>query len=103
MLALPVGLIPRRGRPSESGVGRRTRPGKRLAGPRHDYDLGVRVAANIPEGLGELAVGRFAPLEGTAIGMEGDLQDAVAALHADGMVFLGIALQRRHGSCSSAR
>jgi hypothetical protein len=84
VLALPVGLMPGRGRSSASGLRRRARSGERLVAPRHDRDLGVRVAADLAEGLGELAVRGLTPLEGAAIGMEGALQDAIAALLSEG-------------------
>src|SRR6266566_4928944 len=97
MLALPIGLVPVARRSSQSSLGCRAGTRKGLAGPGHDHYLIVGVAADIPKRLGELSMGNFAPLEGAAASMEGDLQDAVLPFHTDGLVFVGIVFELGHG------
>src|SRR5919109_4830473 len=98
MLAFPVGFIPVARRASESDIGCCAGARKRVSGSSHNDYLGVGVAADIAECLGELTVGRLTPLKGPVIGMEGDLEDAVLPLHMDGLVFLGILVKLCHGS-----
>src|ERR687887_1242510 len=98
MFTLPIGLIPGRGRPSESRARGGAWAGERVTSPGHDHHLIVGVAGDIVKGLRKFLMWELAPLQGMAVRMEGQLQDAVTAFHADGLVFFGIIRKRGHGS-----
>src|SRR6266511_4813851 len=98
MLPFTIGLIPGSGRPSEPRVRGGARAGERFASPSHDHHFVVGVAGAIVKSLRKFPMWQFAPLQGMAVRMEGHLQDAVAAFHADGLVCFGIIRKRSHGS-----
>ena len=98
--SFPVGLVPFSMRPFGGAGGGAWGAGKDVARAGHDDDAVLGVGANVGEDLGKLGMGPASPLQGPAIGVEGHLQDPVAAFHADALVFIGILVQRSHISIS---
>src|SRR3989442_5972804 len=96
MLAFPIGPVPRTGSAAHSAVRCGAWPGKCLTRTGHDDDFIVRVAADIPECLGEFAMRQFPPLQWATIGMKRDLQNTIAPFHTDGLVRLCILVKPCH-------
>ena len=72
------------------------RPVLELAGAGKVGETARKIGAHVAEGLRELPVGQQSPLERPAVGVEGHLEDAVAALHADGPVLRRVVVESRH-------
>src|SRR6266699_5665304 len=100
MLAFPIGPVPIAGSAPQSPVRGRSRPGERLPRTGHDHDFILRVAANISKCLRKFAMWQFPPLQGAAVGMKGDLQDALAPFHTNSLVCLGVIIKACHGVAS---
>ena len=96
MLALPVDAIPLGRRAPHAGAAGRAGAGVGIAGAGEDDDLVVRVAAHVAEGLGKLAVRQEPPLQRPAVRVKRHLEDAVAPLHADGLIFRRVVVKTRH-------
>jgi hypothetical protein len=86
---------------AHAGAPGRARTGIGIAGAGEDDDLVLGIAPHVAEGLGKLAVRQETPLQGTAAGVEGHLEDAIAPFHADGLVLRGVVVEARHLICSS--
>src|SRR5262245_47394412 len=81
LLAFPIGPVPITSGAPQAPVRSGTRSRKGLARTGHDHDFILRVAANIPKRLPEFAMRQFPPLQGPAVGMKGDLHDALALFY----------------------
>src|SRR5271165_996187 len=92
----PVDPLDRRARREGRSPWGRARSGKLRSGPGYDYDTVLAVGADVVKGLRQFAVRQKTPTERLAFGVQGDLQDAVAALHPCGLIFPGVFLQRAH-------
>src|SRR2546425_13265301 len=100
MFAFPIGPVPIAGGAPQSPVRGGSRPGKRLLRTSHDHDFVFRIAANIPKGLRKFAMRQFPPLQDAAVGMKGDLEDALAPFHTNSLVRLGVIIKACHGVAS---
>ena len=52
-----------------------------------------RVGTDIPERLGKLLMWDTAPLQAISVGVESDLEDSVAAFHADALILVRVFVQ----------
>src|SRR5262245_38476080 len=66
------------------------RPRKLRARPGENYDAVFAVGGDIVKGLGQFAMWQEPPAQRLPLGVQSDLQDAVAALHAHRLVFIRI-------------
>src|SRR5207244_12164788 len=96
VLALPVDAIPLRRRAAHARAPGRARTRIGVTGARDDDDLVLGIAAHVAEGLGKLPVRQETPLQGSAAAVKGHLEDALAPLHADGLVLRGVVVEARH-------
>src|SRR5215813_964984 len=103
LLAFPIGPVPIASGAPQAPVRSGTRSGKCLARTGHNHDFILRVAANIPKRLPKLAMRHFPPLQGAAVGMKGDLQDALASFHTNSLVCLGVIIKACHSVSSLQR
>ena len=71
--------------------------GKRVTRPGQDDDPVVRVAADVGETRSKLGVRSGSPLQRAAPGMKTDLENPVAALQVNVLIFVGIVLKAGHG------
>src|ERR1700738_3178478 len=67
-----------------------------LAGAGQDDDAVLTVGADVVKGLGQLAVRQKAPTQRLAVGMQGHLENAVAAHHSCRFVLVGVVLEGTH-------
>src|SRR6267143_6725336 len=100
MLAFPIGLVPIAGGAPQSPVRGGLWSRKRLPRTGHDHDFILRVAANIPKCLPKFTMRQFPPLQGAAVGMKGNLQDALAPFHTNSLIRLGVIIKACHGVAS---
>src|SRR5439155_18099914 len=99
MPALPMDAfdpLDRRTGRKGGGAGRRPRPRELLAGPGQDHDAVLTVAADVVEGLGQLAVRQKPPAKRLPFGMQRYLENAVAALHSRRLVLVSVVLEGTH-------
>src|SRR5437660_7411370 len=90
-------MIPHRGR-NFIGVAKFVLRDEVIAGTSEDYDLVVSVSGDVTESMGGIAMRLEVPDDRTAIGVKGELQDAVAALHFYVLIFVRVLLR----ICSSS-
>src|SRR5437867_10815728 len=95
-------MIPRARRdlPQAAGIELRV---EFFAGPGHDDDLVLGVAADVGEAITQLLVGTGTPLEGPAVGMKRNLENAVTPFHADVFILVGVVFKLDHSDPSFRR
>src|SRR5260370_743105 len=69
-----------------------------VPGAGDDHPTVVVVGADVMERLGQLAMRQDPPAQRAAIGVQRHLQNAVAPLHPDRLVLVGVALELAHGT-----
>src|SRR5437867_8624900 len=95
-------MIPRARRdlPQAAGIELRV---EFFAGPGHDDDLVLGVAADVGEAITQLLVGTGAPLQSPAVGMKRNLENAVTPFHADVLILVGVVFELDHSDPSFRR
>src|SRR5260370_18460660 len=67
-----------------------------MEGTSEDYDVVVPVSGEVTESMGGIAMRLEVPDDRTAIGVKGELQDSVAALHFYVLIFVRVLLEFAH-------
>src|SRR3984893_16129095 len=88
-------MIPHHGR-NFIGVAKFVLRDEVIAGTSEDYDLVVSVSGDVTESMSGIAMRLEVPDDRTVIGVKGELQDAVAALHSYVLIFVRVLLEFAH-------
>src|SRR5947207_4028227 len=97
VLPFPINRVPGAGTAPWSCGRCRARTGELLSRSGHNHYFVLGVAADVGEGESELSVRKQTPLQRAAVCVERELEDAIPAFHADGLILGGVLFKSSHG------